>query len=48
MKFWRHPADQVPEQREALIEWLYERWQELDDWIGEVRSGGAVAIGAKA
>jgi len=25
MKFWRHPADQVPEQREALIEWLYER-----------------------
>jgi hypothetical protein len=27
---------------------LYERWQELDDWIGEVRSGGAVAIGAKA
>lgn len=34
LKFWRYPASQLPREREALILWLYERWQELDDWIG--------------
>ena len=37
LKFWRFPAADVPSEREELIAWLYERWQELDDWVGEMR-----------
>jgi 1-acyl-sn-glycerol-3-phosphate acyltransferase len=39
LKFWRFPAASVPRERDELTVWLYERWQELDDWIGEVREG---------
>jgi 1-acyl-sn-glycerol-3-phosphate acyltransferase len=39
LRFWRFPAAAVPREREELITWLYERWQELDDWIGEVLAG---------
>ncbi|MCW3066306.1 MAG: hypothetical protein JWN32_3478 [Solirubrobacterales bacterium] len=39
LKFWRFPADEVPGDRDELIAWLYARWQELDDWIAETRSG---------
>jgi 1-acyl-sn-glycerol-3-phosphate acyltransferase len=48
LKFWRFPAAEVPSEREALISWLYDRWQELDDWIGEVRAGAPPALGAPA
>jgi 1-acyl-sn-glycerol-3-phosphate acyltransferase len=37
VRFWRHAAADVPTDRESLIAWLYERWQELDDWIDEQR-----------
>jgi 1-acyl-sn-glycerol-3-phosphate acyltransferase len=40
LKFWRFPAEEIPHQRDQLIAWLYERWQELDDWVGEMRSRG--------
>ena len=40
LKFWRFPAAEVPTERDALIEWLYARWQELDDWIGKAQSSG--------
>jgi 1-acyl-sn-glycerol-3-phosphate acyltransferase len=43
LKFWRFPAADVPIDRNELIEWLYDRWQELDDWIGEMRSAGPTA-----
>ena len=39
MKFWRFPATEVPGDRDELIKWLYDRWQVLDDWIGEMRAG---------
>jgi hypothetical protein len=39
LKFWRFAAAEVPHDRDELIAWLYERWQELDDWVGEMRSG---------
>jgi 1-acyl-sn-glycerol-3-phosphate acyltransferase len=48
MKFWRFPADEIPREREEMIAWLYSRWQELDDWVGEVRSGEAAGRAAKA
>jgi 1-acyl-sn-glycerol-3-phosphate acyltransferase len=39
LKFWRFPAATVPRDREELVRWLYARWQELDDWVGEARGG---------
>jgi 1-acyl-sn-glycerol-3-phosphate acyltransferase len=35
VKFWRYPASSVPATEEERIAWLYERWQVLDDWVGE-------------
>jgi 1-acyl-sn-glycerol-3-phosphate acyltransferase len=34
VRFWRHPAESIPLGDEARAEWLYERWQEMDDWVG--------------
>jgi 1-acyl-sn-glycerol-3-phosphate acyltransferase len=47
LKFWRFPAAEVPSDRDQLIAWLYDRWQELDDWIGEMRVVDPTARGAK-
>lgn len=44
LKFWRYPAAEVPIDREDLIAWLYARWQELDDWIGEMRGSTPAAL----
>ena len=38
VRFWRHPADAIPKGDEARTAWLYERWQELDDWVGAQRT----------
>jgi 1-acyl-sn-glycerol-3-phosphate acyltransferase len=43
LKFWRFAAAEVPSDRDELVAWLYERWQQLDDWIGEVRAGEPLA-----
>jgi 1-acyl-sn-glycerol-3-phosphate acyltransferase len=48
LKFWRFPAADVPCERDALITWLFDRWQELDDWIGEVRLGPPAMCKASA
>jgi 1-acyl-sn-glycerol-3-phosphate acyltransferase len=34
VRFWRHAADSIPEGEQERIEWLYEQWQVLDDWVG--------------
>ncbi len=36
MKFWRFPASEVPSERDEMTRWLYERWQLMDDWVGEM------------
>ena len=41
VRLWRYDAGEVPESEAEQIEWLYERWQILDDWVGVQR--GAVA-----
>ena len=33
VKAWRYDRSEVPTDQEALISWLFERWNELDDWI---------------
>jgi 1-acyl-sn-glycerol-3-phosphate acyltransferase len=40
VKFWRCPGEDVPEDREEMIRWLYAGWQRLDDWVGEQRGYG--------
>ncbi len=37
VRFWRHPASSVPRTEDERIAWLYARWQEVDDWVGEQR-----------
>jgi 1-acyl-sn-glycerol-3-phosphate acyltransferase len=48
LKFWRFPAAEIPQARAELIEWLYDRWQLVDDWVGEQRGASSRALGLKA
>jgi 1-acyl-sn-glycerol-3-phosphate acyltransferase len=48
LKFWRFEASEVPVDRDELISWLYDRWQQLDDWIAEQRGAAPLVLGAKA
>jgi len=49
MRFWRFPSKEIPRgDREALIAWLYERWLELDAWIGETRADAGALTQTKA
>ena len=43
MRWWLVPAAEVPQDREARINWLFDCWQQIDDWIAERRAAGAVA-----
>ena len=38
VRFWRHRASEVPTGEVERAAWLYERWQTLDDWVGEQRA----------
>jgi len=35
VRFWRFPAEEIPKTEEERTVWLYEKWQMLDDWVGE-------------
>ena len=35
VKMWRHDRATVPEGDEARLDWIYDRWAEMDDWIDE-------------
>jgi 1-acyl-sn-glycerol-3-phosphate acyltransferase len=37
MRWWRVPREEIPEGREARIDWLFTRWEEIDRWIEEHR-----------
>jgi 1-acyl-sn-glycerol-3-phosphate acyltransferase len=41
MRWWLVPAAEVPRDREARIDWLFDWWQQIDDWISERRDSGA-------
>lgn len=32
-RYWRIPAAEVPRERDAVIAWLFQWWQTIDDWI---------------
>jgi 1-acyl-sn-glycerol-3-phosphate acyltransferase len=37
VRLWHEPASAVPEDREEQIDWLFDRWRVLDDWVEERR-----------
>ena len=39
VRFWRYPGDEVPAGEQQRIAWLYERWQAVDDWVGDQQRG---------
>jgi 1-acyl-sn-glycerol-3-phosphate acyltransferase len=43
-RWWRVPAAEVPEDRQAQVDWLYEWWARIDVWIAEHRP---TALGRK-
>ena len=34
-RYWRIPPSEVPKTEEGLIEWLYQWWERIDEWIDE-------------
>jgi 1-acyl-sn-glycerol-3-phosphate acyltransferase len=38
VRFWRYAAEDVPTERDALVGWVYAKWQVLDDWVGAARA----------
>jgi 1-acyl-sn-glycerol-3-phosphate acyltransferase len=37
MRWWRISRADIPDGREARIDWLFDRWEEIDDWVAEHR-----------
>ncbi|HZZ50578.1 MAG TPA: 1-acyl-sn-glycerol-3-phosphate acyltransferase [Pseudonocardia sp.] len=37
MRWWRVPAAEVPQEEQAQIDWLYQWWKRIDDWIAVTR-----------
>ncbi len=37
MRWWQVPREDIPEGREERIEWLYDWWQHIDDWVEQHR-----------
>ena len=34
-RWWRVARDEIPEGREAQIDWLFGWWQDIDHWVEE-------------
>jgi len=37
MQWWRVPREEVPSGHDAQIDWLFDWWERIDDWIDEHR-----------
>ncbi|WP_110180867.1 1-acyl-sn-glycerol-3-phosphate acyltransferase [Nocardioides solisilvae] len=37
MRWWQVPRDEIPDDRDARIEWLYDWWARVDDWVADHR-----------
>jgi hypothetical protein len=33
VRFWRVPYAEIPTGRDARIDWLFDHWARIDDWI---------------
>jgi len=38
MQWWHVPRSDIPEGRDAQIDWLFGWWERIDAWIGEHRA----------
>lgn len=41
MRWWSVPAEEIPAGREERIEWLYDWWGRIDEWIGQHTESGS-------
>ena len=37
MRWWQVPRSEIPEGREARIDWLFGWWEQIDTWIEQNR-----------
>ena len=37
MRWWRVPREEIPDGRDERIDWLFSRWEEIDEWIDQHR-----------
>jgi 1-acyl-sn-glycerol-3-phosphate acyltransferase len=37
MRWWQVPRDEIPVERGARIDWLFEWWERIDEWVDEHR-----------
>jgi len=42
--FWRVSNADIPAANGARIDWLYDQWQKVDDWVESARNGSPVTI----
>jgi hypothetical protein len=38
IRIWRFARSEVPTDEQERTAWLYDKWQLLDDWVGEERA----------
>jgi 1-acyl-sn-glycerol-3-phosphate acyltransferase len=43
VRMWAVPAEEVPEDHDKRIDWLFDWWQTLDTWVDERQEAGAAA-----
>ena len=34
VEYWRVPAAHIPKDEDARIDWLYDQWNRVDEWVG--------------
>jgi hypothetical protein len=39
LRFWHEPGDAIPDGQDERIDWLFERWRALDEWVDSVSRG---------
>jgi 1-acyl-sn-glycerol-3-phosphate acyltransferase len=37
MRWWRVSRDEIPDGRDERIDWLFDRWEQIDRWVDEHR-----------
>lgn len=37
VRFWRIPREQIPDGEEARMDWLFDQWERVDDWVATHR-----------
>jgi 1-acyl-sn-glycerol-3-phosphate acyltransferase len=46
VRFWRVPFGSIPKSREERMEWLFENWARVDEWVGRQKAREVVSASA--